>query len=403
MKVRIAQITCGAEASSIQEAIEEAAAAVGGEIVHQKVTYQDIDTTAQKFGLVSQSPELKAIIYHAVSIVDGSFPADAVFIATCFRCAEGAMVRNEIRRYIQERTDLPVVSYSFTENLSVEQLYTRMEILVNAVKKRDLLTRKEQKGLTAGIDSGSSMTKAVIMQDNEIIGMSWHHTVGVKDTAWTVLRNAMRQSGVEQSDLDSIGVTGYGRFSIGKEVGAKLIQEELTVNSKGTMWLVKKPIEEATIIDIGGMDNKVITIRDGIPYGFTMGGICAGASGRFLEMVANRLKMSVDELGRKAECGDWRNINMNSYCAIFGIQDLVTSLAANKKMEDVAAAACHSVAQQIYQQQLQEIRVRYPIIVVGGTSLINGLVSAIGEIMKCEPIVPRHPQFIGAVGAALLS
>ena len=160
---------------------------------------------------------------------------------------------------------------------------------------------------------------------------------------------------------------------------------------------------EATIIDIGGMDNKAITVRDGIPDNFTMGGICAGASGRFLQMTANRLKIDIKDLGAMAVKGNWANAKMNSYCSVFGIQDLVTNLGDGKKFEDVAAAACHSVAEQVYEQQLQEIDVRRPIIEVGGTSLISGLVKAVGEVLGEEPIVPHDSQYIGAVGGALLS
>ena len=94
---------------------------------------------------------------------------------------------------------------------------------------------------------------------------------------------------------------------------------------------------------------------------------------------------------------------MNSYCTVFGIQGLVSTLAEGHSKEDVAAAACRSVAEQIYQQQLQEIDVRYPVIQVGGTSLLKGLVKAIGAILNTEPVVPENSQFIGAVGGALLS
>jgi predicted CoA-substrate-specific enzyme activase len=151
------------------------------------------------------------------------------------------------------------------------------------------------------------------------------------------------------------------------------------------------------------MDNKAITVRDGIPDNFTMGGVCAGASGRFLEMTSRRLKIDVTQLGALADKGNWRNAKMNSYCSVFGIQDLVTTLGDGKSFEDVAAAACHSVAEQVYEQQLQEIDVRHPIIQVGGTSLISGLVTAVGEVLGEKPIVPADSQFIGAVGGALLS
>jgi putative methanogenesis marker protein 15 len=278
-----------------------------------------------------------------------------------------------------------------------------MEALVTIVERKELLARERQVGLTAGIDSGSSTTKAMIMRDNEIIGKFWHPTGEVVGSAEEALDKALTEAGVKRSDLEAIGVTGYGRYTIGKKLNCQLIQEELTTNSKGAVWLADRQKGEATIIDIGGMDNKAITVRDGIPDNFTMGGICAGASGRFLELTAKRLKVDITELGALADRGDARKVPMNSYCSIFGIQDLVTSLAAGQTLEDVAAAACQSVADQVYEQQLQEIDVRQPVIQVGGTSLISGLVKAVGSVVGSKPIVPPNSQYIGSVGAALLS
>ena len=401
--IKIAQLSCGTEYSSVQSEIEKAAFSVGGKMVYPDVGADDVDDAVREFGFNPRSPQLKLMIARAVQLAKGVYDADAVFIATCFRCAEAALVRNELRRYIQEHTRLPVVTYSFTERMKSAQLLTRMEALVTIVTRKELLARERQTGLTAGLDSGSSTTKAVIMQNNKIIGKAWMPSYDVVESATTVLNQALEQAGYQLRDLEGIGTTGYGRFTLGKHFNAKLVQEELTVNSKGAVWLADRQKGEATILDIGGMDNKAITIRDGVPDNFTMGGVCAGASGRFLEMTANRLKIDVTQLGALAEKGDWRKAKMNSYCSIFGIQDLVTSLGEGKAFEDVAAAACHSVAEQIYEQQLQEIDIRKPIIQVGGTSLISGLVKAVGEVLGERPIVPPDSQYIGAVGGALLS
>lgn len=231
------------------------------------------------------------MIARAIKLADKKYDADAVFITSCFRCAEAALVRNELRRFIQENTNLPVVTYSFTERLKAAQLLTRMEALVTIVTKKDLLARERQTGLTAGLDSGSSTTKAVIMQNNKIIGKDWTSTGDVVKSAQQVLENAMKEAGVEFKQIEALGTTGYGRFNLGKFYNAKLVQEELTVNSKGAVWLADRQRGEATILDIGGMDNKAITVRNGVPDNFTMGGICAGASGRFLEMTAKRLSL----------------------------------------------------------------------------------------------------------------
>jgi predicted CoA-substrate-specific enzyme activase len=93
---------------------------------------------------------------------------------------------------------------------------------------------------------------------------------------------------------------------------------------------------------------------------------------------------------------------MNSYCIVFGTQSLVNSLSMGCKPEDVAMAACHSVAEQVYEQQLQEVEVKEPVIMVGGTSLIEGLPRAMEELLHVKVLVPKNAQYIGAVGAALL-
>ena len=175
------------------------------------------------------------------------------------------------------------------------------------------------------------------------------------------------------------------------------------MNSKGAVYLANHQKGPATVIDIGGMDNKAITVHDGIPGTFTMGGICAGASGRFLEMTAKRLGVDITELGPLAMKGTAKNVPMNSYCIVFGTQSLVNALAQGSSPEDVAAASCHSVAEQVFEQQLQEVEIKEPVIMVGGTSLIEGLVHAMGLLLQTKVVVPPDSQYIGAVGSALLA
>lgn len=401
-KIRIAHLTCGSEYSGVEKEIEEAASQVNAQIVYPEVEIGNIKEIADKFGLQVASPDLRLMIARAKSIVSGDTKADAVFITSCFRCAEGAIVRNAMRNYIQQNARIPVISYSFTERTTHETLLTRMEALSTTALRRSLLAREAQVGLTGGIDSGSSTTKAVIMRDNKIIGTGWVKTTDVLKSAEDAFGRALAEAGVKREELQGIGTTGYGRFLIGKHYNADLVQEELTVNSKGAVYLAERQKGPATVIDIGGMDNKAIAVMDGIPGSFTMGGICAGASGRFLEQTANRLGVDISELGHLAIKGDQNNVIMNSYCMVFGTQSLVNSLSLGKSREDVAAAACHSVAEQVFEQQLQEVEVKKPVIMVGGSSLNIGLVKAMGDLLKMEVIVPSYSQYIGAVGSALL-
>jgi len=401
--VRIAQLSCGPEYSGVQKEIDQAAKAVDAEIFYPDISLADIKRDFTEFGLDVRSPDLKLAIARAKALVEGRVEADAVFIATCFRCAEAAIVRNELRRYIHENSKLPVVSYSFTERTTSGTLLTRMEALTTIARRRALLARETQVGLTLGLDSGSSTTKAVVMRDNKIIGTGWLPTTDVLESANAVIQLALDMAGVKREEIQAVGTTGYGRFLVGEKIKADLIQEELTVNSKGAVFLADCQHGPSTVIDIGGMDNKAISVQDGIPGTFTMGGICAGASGRFLEMTAKRLGVDITELGPLALKGLSAQVAMNSYCIVFGTQSLVNALAAGSSKEDVAAAACHSVAEQVFEQQLQEVDIREPVIMVGGTSLIEGLVFAMGELLQTGIVVPPYSQYIGAVGSALLS
>lgn len=401
-KIRIAHLSCGSEYSGVEKEVEKAADQVNAQIVYPEVDIGGIKETADRFGLQVASPDLRLMIARAKSIAAGDTKADAAFITTCFRCAEGAIVRNAVRNYIQQHAHIPVISYSFTERTTHETLLTRLEALSTTALRRSLLAREEQVGLTAGIDSGSSTTKAVVMRDNKVIGTGWVKTTDVIKSAEDAFSKAIEMAGVKKEDLQGLGTTGYGRFLIGKHYSADLVQEELTVNSKGAVYLAGKQKGPATVIDIGGMDNKAISVMDGIPGSFTMGGICAGASGRFLEQSANRLGVDIADLGKLALKGNHKNVVMNSYCIVFGTQSLVNSLSMGKSREDVAAAACYSVAEQVFEQQLQEIEVKMPVIMVGGTSLNIGLVKAMGDLLKVDVVVPPYSQYIGAVGAALL-
>jgi len=402
-KVRIAQLSCGPEYSGVQKEIYDAAGSVGAEVFFPDIALADVERAVDRFGLDVRSADLKLMIARGMALVEGKVEADGVFIGTCFRCAEAAIVRNELRRYIPENSKLPVVSYSFTERTTSGTLLTRMEALTTIARRRALLAREEQTGITMGVDSGSSTTKAVVMKENKIVGTGWLPTTEVIKSAEGAVAQALEMAGLARENIQAIGTTGYGRFLIGKHFGADLIQEELTVNSKGAVYLAGHQRGASTVIDIGGMDNKAISVIDGIPGTFTMGGICAGASGRFLEMTAKRLGIDITELGPLAMKGMGKNVPMNSYCIVFGTQSLVNALAAGSSPEDVAAAACHSVAEQVFEQQLQEVDIKEPVIMVGGTSLIEGLVYAMGQLLQTEIVVPPYSQYIGAVGSALLA
>lgn len=395
---RVAQISCGTEYSGIQWMLNDIAERVGIELVYPEMELSQVELACKEIGFEAESPSLNIMMASAVSMLDDPAIKGALLL-TCFKCSEGTIVKDTIRRFLHERTDMPVVLYSNVEKPKEIELYSRLEALKTLITRKTLLMREKQEGVTMGVDSGSSTTKVVVMRDNEIIGKGWLPTTDPVKSADDAIEAALKEAGMER--VESVGVTGHGRELVGEHLRADLNLEEVSVVSKGAALLSKCHKGDATVIDMGGMNNKLILMRDGIANTFNLGGICAGSSGRFLEIAARRVDADITELGRIAMDSKER-YELQSYCMVFGIQALVVALASGVKREDVAAAACRSVAEQVYENQIQEMEMRPPIIFVGGVSLIEGVKREFENILGVEIIVPPYSQYAGAVGMATL-
>ncbi len=397
---RVAQISCGTEYSGIQWLLSDIAERVGIELVYPEMALSRIDAACKEIGLRAESPSLNMMMARAVSTLADPTIKGALLL-TCFKCSEGTIVKDTIRRYLSDRSDMPIISYSNVEKPKEIELYARLEALATLITRKALLMREKQEGITMGIDSGSSTTKVVVMKDDEIVGEGWLPTTDPLKSVDKGIEDALNGAGLKEKEVEAIGVTGHGRELVSKHVNADLNLEEVSVVAKGTALLSKRHKGDATVIDIGGMNNKLILTRDGIANSFSLGGICGGSSGRFLEVASHRLDVDISELGQLALKSTERH-ELQSYCMVFGIQSLVVSLASGVKREDVAAAACRSVANQVYENQIQEMEMRPPITFVGGVSLIEGVKKEFEEMLGVDIIVPPNSQYAGAVGIATL-
>lgn len=399
-KVRVAQISCGTEYSGIQWIFDDIAERVGIELVYPEMELSEVELACKEVGFEVESPSLNMMMARAVSMLDDPTIKGALLL-TCFKCAEGTIVKDTIRRFLHERIDIPIIVYSNVEKPKEIEIYSRLEALRTLIARKSLLMREKQEGITIGVDSGSSTTKAVVMKDNEIVGEGWIPTTDPVESADKVIESALKGAGISRTDVDAIGVTGHGRELVGEHVKAALNLEEVSVIAKGAALLSRQHKGDATVIDIGGMNNKLILMRDGIATSFNLGGICGGSSGRFLEVASHRLDVDISKLGQLALKSKVKH-ELQSYCMVFGIQSLVIALGSGVKPEDVAAAACRSVANQVYENQIQEMEMRPPIIFVGGVSLIEGVTHEFETMLGIDITVPPNSQYAGAVGIATL-
>jgi putative methanogenesis marker protein 15 len=402
--VKVAQISCGTEYSGIQWLLDDIASRLGIELVYPELELSQVEAACEELGFEAESPSLNMMIARAISLLRDSSIKGAILL-TCFKCSEGTIVKDLVRRFLHERTNIPIIVYSNVEKPKEIELYSRLEALKTLITKKALLMREKQEGITVGIDSGSSTTKVVVMRENELVGKEWLPTTDPVGSANEALGKALQEAGISQEAVDAIGVTGHGRDLLAEHFNAALNLEEVSVVSKGAALLSQRHKGDATVIDIGGMNNKLMLMRDGIVTSFSLGGICGGSSGRFLEVASHRLDVDVSELGKLALQSTAKaqdRFELQSYCMVFGIQSLVVALASGVTREDVAAAACHSVAEQVYETMIQEMEVRPPVIFVGGVSLVEGVKREFEEMLGVEIIVPPYSQYAGAVGIATL-
>lgn len=152
--------------------------------------------------------------------------------------------------------------------------------------------------LFLGIDVGSTSTNFVLInQKNQVVDFQYFKTLG--NTSATVQRgfDVLKERYGDRLNVINSGVTGSGRIMIGKKFNIPVVQDEITAQSTGTLFL--NP-ECDTIFEIGGQDAKYISCKGGVTCDFAMNKVCSAGTGSFIEDQAERLGISAAELGMKA-------------------------------------------------------------------------------------------------------
>ncbi len=182
---------------------------------------------------------------------------------------------------------------------------------------------KEGTRYYAGIDSGSTSTDVVIMdQSGKIITSVILPTgAGAENSAARGLTQALAQAGLERSHLAGVTATGYGRGSI--NVGDSQVTE-ISCHARGAHYLFP---EVRTVIDIGGQDSKVICLdAGGNVENFVMNDKCAAGTGRFLDNMARTLEMTLDHMSKKG-INYKEDITISSMCTVFAESEVVSLIA----------------------------------------------------------------------------
>ncbi len=249
----------------------------------------------------------------------------------------------------------------------------------------------------AGVDIGSTITKAVIIDRDEKICSRVIGPTGAEHRrlANKVMEEALGQCGSSFDEIDYVVATGYGRFNV---PFADQQITELSCHARGVASFFPGV---KTAIDIGGQDAKGLKISNGKLVDFVMNDKCAAGTGRFLEVIAETLGLKVEDLGN-ISLKSTNRAQINSTCTIFAQQEVVFRLSEGLPVEDILAGLHESIASRVT-TMVKRLRIEPDVVLTGGVAKNIGVVQAVRDNLECEVLVPEEPLLSGAVGAAILA
>ncbi len=253
--------------------------------------------------------------------------------------------------------------------------------------------------VVAGVDIGSQTSKAVVLKGDNVYRSALFPTgTDLYAVARKVVESAAQELGHTFDDIQRIVATGYGRVSV---PFAADTMSEITCNAVGVYHFYP---DTRVIVDIGGQDSKVIKLNsEGKVVNFAMNDKCAAGTGRFLEVAAETLGVSVAELAALSRRSKNR-IRISSTCTVFAQTEIVSLIARRTPQEDIAAGLHESIVSRVY-GLVNSIGPGDTgrVVMTGGVARNDAIVSLLANAMKREITVPEDPQIVTAFGAALVA
>ncbi len=245
-----------------------------------------------------------------------------------------------------------------------------------------------------GIDIGSTASKVSVIGDkkiNFVTPTGWSSKEVAND-----IKNRLLEKGVDvASDKTRVTATGYGRISVDF---ADFVITEITCHARGARAL--SGLDDLVVIDVGGQDTKAILIEDKLVSDFQMNDKCSAGTGKFIEVMANKLGLTITELFDLAKKGE--AISISSMCTVFAETEITSYVGEGRKKEDIAAGIVNSVAQKV-SQMYNKIGDSDKVILTGGLSQVPFFAEILSQTIGKEVINVKNGQFAGSIGGAYLS
>ncbi|MBL7209869.1 MAG: hypothetical protein ISS52_07200 [Dehalococcoidia bacterium] len=254
-----------------------------------------------------------------------------------------------------------------------------------------------------GVDVGSTSTKAVITDESgtSVLAKNYLMTAGRPiEAVKEVFRNLLRD-GADKVKIAGVGVTGSGRYLVGSFIGADLIKNEITAQTRAAAEIDA----EADIIEIGGQDSKLVIKRNGVVVDYQMNKACAAGTGSFIDELAEMLGVSVNN-------GDFANlafaapytIDLGTRCAAFMGQAVASAQQEGVPLQIITASLSNSIAKNYLSKVVGTRRLGKKIILTGAVFYNEAVVSAFHKQLEGKIlVVAEQKEVSGAIGVGLLA
>lgn len=251
--------------------------------------------------------------------------------------------------------------------------------------------------LVCGVDVGARNVSTVIMQDGDILSYCVR-TSGEEGATISrkVVAEALEKTDFALDNLQCVVATGCGRSSV---PFANHRSTEVVCQAKGAFYLLPST---RTVINLGAESSRAIRIAEnGRVERFTKNDRCAAGSGLFLEAMSTLLEVPVElmgELSLKAQGGE----EVSSICAVFAESEVISHIHHGVPKDRILAGLHKAVAGRIL-EMLGTAGIKSDVMVTGGVAKNVAIIRELEDRIRLSITVPREPQIVGALGAALLA
>jgi len=254
--------------------------------------------------------------------------------------------------------------------------------------------------VSAGVDIGSVSSQAVVMTDGKLYAFSNQRTgFDSPESANQSINWAMEGTGLTLKDIHYTVGTGYGRVNV---PFADKALTEIACHARGGNFMYGPSVR--TILDMGGQDCKAIRCDErGKVEAFLMNDKCAAGTGRGMEVFADLLSVSIEEVGELSLSVEEEPEPVSSTCVVFAKSEASALLREGWPKNKVLAAYCAAMAHRVV-TLLERIEVRKDFAITGGIGKNSGVVKRLEKELGLEALKTDYDsQIAGALGAALFA